>query len=153
MENNIATQCSITHTTSVCSLSLPTPHTLMQSDTHNPHPTDNSFTDFCCKHNTLYMLFTSRTFNCLGKLFPWWGQVEMVGLFKASMLLRGDMEGLNSAPGHSVTDGAQRRPIMSSWPIPRDGRCATLRAPKTVCAWRRAISYSRWPCWCWTQQI
>ena len=44
----------------------------MHSDTHNPHFTNISVTDFCCKHNNLNMLFAPRTLltvtdKCLGK--------------------------------------------------------------------------------------
>jgi hypothetical protein len=42
------------------------------------------------------------------------------------MLPEGDMDGLNSAPGHSVADGRQGWPVMSLRPIPRGGRCANF---------------------------
>jgi hypothetical protein len=51
---------ALLHTPQVYALFV-SAYTLMPSDTHNPHFTDISCTDFCCKHNNLNMLFASST--------------------------------------------------------------------------------------------
>jgi hypothetical protein len=56
-------------------------------------------------------------------------------VIEANMLPMGDMDGLNSATGHSVANGRQEWPIMSPQPIPRGCRYANFPAPKTVRAW------------------
>jgi hypothetical protein len=46
------------------------------------------------------------------------------------MLPMGDMDGLNSAPGHSVADGGQEWPVMSPRLIPRGGDGRTFLHPR-----------------------
>jgi hypothetical protein len=54
------------------------------------------------------------------------GQGDLVGYIELSTLLGGVMDGLNSAPGHSVTDGGQGWPVMNHRTLSRGSRCANF---------------------------
>jgi hypothetical protein len=97
-------------------LLTPAPDTVQASRTFSVMYHSRSFfkTSYCCHY------------PCIIVGVSWcseWGQGELAGNIEASMLPRGDMDGLKWALGHSVTKGRHRWPEMSPWLFLRGGRC------------------------------